>query len=268
MRFRRLHALVSLAALATVALSLPASAQTDTTSSEVGPPAGASDADVSWHSIQHPDGTSQLVAVARPPKSKGKGPFPAVIALHGGSGLGPLVVDEAARMAKAGFVVVAGCWTPDEGFAGNPPWCASAPNVPTALGTLEEFTRAQPGVRKQRIAVFGMSSGAGATFNYPWGPWVRALAVDSGFGGGPTGEFVTTATVPVLLLYGSADQTVTTDLQEGFTAALRDAGVETDVQVYDASEHIVTMDFPGETAPVAKRANARLAKFLHEQLGS
>ena len=131
------------------------------------------DVDVEWHTIQHPDGTSQLVAVARPPKGKGKGPFPAVIELHGGSGLGPAMVEHAASLAKAGFVVVLGCYGPDQGWSG-PPWCATTPFVPNALEALDEFTSELPGVRKQHIGVLGLSSGAGPTFNYPWGPSVRA----------------------------------------------------------------------------------------------
>ncbi len=91
-----------------------------------------------------------------------------------------------------------------------------------------------------------------------------ALAVDSGIGNGPTGEFVTDAAAPVLLLYGSSDDIIPRDVAEDFIATLRENGVPTDAKIFEGAEHVVTI--PGAANDVSKQANERLVKFLRRQL--
>jgi dienelactone hydrolase len=218
--------------------------------------------DPDWVELRSPDGTSQLVGVFRPPK--GKGPFPAIISFHGGSGLGDGLAEQAARLARAGFVVVLGCWLPNNPAAA-PVWCANTPDPPTAIANLEAFTAQLRGVRHKRIGVVGFSSGAGPVFNYPWGRTVRALAVDSGIGNGPTGEFSDTAAAPVLLEFGTADENIPESAARDFEAHLRANGVDVEAEYYDGAPHVVTINEP--RVDVRNAANARMIKFFEQRLG-
>jgi dienelactone hydrolase len=95
--------------------------------------------------------------LARPP---GAGPFPAVVVLHGCSGFGTLAVGWADRLAQWGYVALAiDSLTPrgkrsacGSGFRGQP--------VDTYQGL--KFLASQPFVRADRVAVLGMSMGAGS----------------------------------------------------------------------------------------------------------
>jgi dienelactone hydrolase len=171
-------------------------------------------------------------------------------------------VEQAQRLARAGFVVVVGCWLPNA--PQTSPWCSNPPDPPTALTNLEAFTRAQRGVRKSRIGVVGFSSGAGPVFNYQWGPWVRALAVDSGIGADQTGQFVTTAAAPVLLLYGTEDENIPQQVNHDFEEELRANDVDVEVERYEGGPHVVTINANGD---ILAASNRRLAEFFERRLG-
>src|SRR5262249_53378704 len=107
---------------------LPASARNQLHVVSATAPADAPNVDATWLRIEPGDGTSQLVAVLRP--TGGARPFPVLLTLHGGSGIGGGVVDHAARLAHAGFVVVTGCYLPDSWDASaSPSWCPHPPDV-------------------------------------------------------------------------------------------------------------------------------------------
>ena len=233
---------------------LPETVRTD-------PPPNAPEVTARWLRVDPGDGSSQLIAVLRPPKAKG--PFPALIYLHGGSGLGGVMVEQAAAMARKGFVVVVGCWLPNAPDDQWSEWCAHPPDPGTALANLEAVTRAQRGIRKDRIGVLGLSSGAGAVFNYQWGPSVLALAVDSGFGRTQTGEFSVDAAAPVLLLIGTENETFPVEIMHQFEAALLANGVTVESEYYEGGKHVVTLCCPGS---ISQSANARLIKFFKKRL--
>src|SRR2546422_8076614 len=72
-----------------------------------------------WIKVNGRDGHNFLAAVLRP---QGAGPFPVVVVLHGASGLQPSHLALADEVARAGFLVVVGCWQ----FVASPP--APVPN--------------------------------------------------------------------------------------------------------------------------------------------
>ena len=202
-----------------------------------------------------------MIAVLRPPK--GKGPFPVVITLHGGSGLLGGTIEHGARLACAGFVVVVGCWL--DNHPGDPMWCPTAPFPPIAIANMQTVARVLPGVRRNRVGVVGYSDGTDPLFNLPWGPWVHALVADSGVAfNQATREFSVHAAAPVLLLCGTTDPNC--QLMHQFEAALRANGATVESQYYPGGNHVVTIS--DQPATIRDDANARLIKFLNNELKS
>src|SRR5437867_3933638 len=85
----------------------------------VGAPAELNAPGAQWIKVDARAGHKMLAAVFRP---QGPGPLPAVVVLHGASGLQPGHLALADEVARAGFLVVVGCWQ----SIASPP--AAAPN--------------------------------------------------------------------------------------------------------------------------------------------
>src|SRR4029453_12168403 len=138
-------------------------------------PAGAATLAGQWGKTAAPGAGSTIAAVARP---EGKGPFPAVLILHGTHGFALEYVQLAQSMARHGVVGVAACWFAGGRGAGSrfitPIVCPDAPPLSAAssdtaqraVGALVRAVRDLPGVRADRVALFGHSRGGGAALNY------------------------------------------------------------------------------------------------------
>src|SRR5262249_53996217 len=82
--------------------------RTDTTSATPAPSESQDDSlGIRWVQIQVM-GTATLSAAVVSPR--GRGPFPAIVILHGSHGFAKEYVDLARSFARSGFVAVAGCW--------------------------------------------------------------------------------------------------------------------------------------------------------------
>src|SRR5438034_3293542 len=194
--------------------------------------------DVQWTEIPTVDGHALTAAVARP---AGAGPFPAVVILHGVEGFRPHYVDLARALADANFVGVAAAW-----FAGSRapgggagfsdviacPRCPSIELEPRDAGptitALLEGVRALPGVRADRVALFGQSRGADAALlAVSSGAPVQALVlIGTGYAGRARGapslmDTAATLTAPLLILHGSADTVVAIDDARPYEQAMR-----------------------------------------------
>ncbi|AMY12053.1 putative esterase [Luteitalea pratensis] len=161
-------------------------------------------------------GGTLTAAVARPP---GEGPFPVLVLLHGTHGIAREYVRFAQDVSRESAVVaVAGCWFRGGQGAGmqfvTPIACPDAPDTPAAtsdealeiVGALVTAVRERPGVRGDRVALFGQSRGGGAALHYVFergGVWVAVLNST-----GYPQEVVDRAgavSAPLLLLHGKAD---------------------------------------------------------------
>jgi dienelactone hydrolase len=138
-------------------------------------PAGAETLAVQWVKIATPGSGAMIAAIARP---GGTGPFPAVLILHGTHGFALEYVQLAQAMARRGVVGVAACWFAGGRGAGSrfitPIACPDAPHLSAAssdtaqrtVAALVRAVRELPGVRADRVALFGHSRGGGAALNY------------------------------------------------------------------------------------------------------
>lgn len=174
---------------------------------------------VTWTTLQTDSGVVR-VAVARP---NGKGPFPAILILHGTHGFAEEYVQFARDLARAGVLGIAACWFDRGTGAGQrfvtPIICDGAPRFTDASGldrfrvsrltidTLVKTLSASPDVRFGRLALFGHSRGGGAALDYA----LSNPAVISGLVLNSTGypdEVILRASalqVPVLIMHGDAD---------------------------------------------------------------
>lgn len=217
-------------------------------------PEGSSTPEVQWVKVSAPDLGVMLAAVARP---QGTGPFPAILLLHGTHGFAQQYVDLARIMARNGLVGVAACW-----FAGGsgpgarfvtpigcpeaPPMrAASDPMALQAVDALVQAVRTLPGVRPDRVALFGHSRGGGATLHYVFGePSVRAAVLNSAGYPRELSDRVPEVKVPILMLHGTADSSadggsMITNVQmaRDFETALRSAGKQVEATYYDGAGH-------------------------------
>jgi dienelactone hydrolase len=220
-------------------------------------PAGADGfAGIEWRRVPAPGGTI-TAAVARPP---GKGPFPVLVILHGTHGFAREYVRLAQEIARASdLLAVAGCWFKGGEGAGRksitPIDCPDAPAMtahwsPESLGNVSALVaaaRALPGVRSDRVALFGHSRGGGAALHYVVEKGgVRAAVLNST--GYPKEVVVRVPEVsaPLLLLHGKADGTggdggnaVTAfDNAVKFETALREAKKPYEYRYFEGSNHI------------------------------
>ena len=213
----RRSTLLAIAALCTcVAAQAGAASAAPTKSIAAAAPKGAKELQVTWRSVHSQSLGTILFAEARP---AGKGPFPAVVLLHGTHGFAREYVQLAKELSKAGVVAIAACWfapgqgagtrfiTPLKCPADAPP--ISAHQSKQAMDTIALLVRAAqalPQVDGKRIAVFGHSRGAGVAWNYALrGGKIQAAILNSS---GYPDELIRGASAfktPVLMLHGEKD---------------------------------------------------------------
>lgn len=172
------------------------------------------DATLRWESVNVPDVGRVRMAVARP---SGRGPFPAVVILHGSHGFAVEYVNLARELARGGVLAVAVCWF--SGGVGHGRRFVRAldcpeetPAMPAAdsgqgfatIDSVVAAVRAIPESRDDRIAVFGHSRGGGAVRNYLLrGGHIQAGIMNSA--GYPASPDLSQLSAPLLILHGTAD---------------------------------------------------------------
>lgn len=242
------------ASLAGCALESGASPESVLSRAVQSAPAGAEAFEgVEWVRVPTPDGTF-ILAVVRP---SGSGPFPVLVILHGTHGFAREYVRLAQDVAREGGVVaVAGCW-----FAGGegtgrrfvtPIDCPDAPAIsahwsPQALASVSALVAAArelPGVRSDRVALFGHSRGGGGALHYVVERGgVRAAVINSAGYDEIVTQRVSAVSAPLLLLHGRKDgpadgtggNAVTAfEKALAFESALRKAGKPVEAWYFDA----------------------------------
>jgi carboxymethylenebutenolidase len=247
--------------------------------SDIQPPAGTEDLVAEWISIPHNEHTIPA-AIVRP---EGRGPFPAVIVVHGSHGLAREYMRLARDLSQAGRVAIVPCWF--SGGAGEgvgfvtPIACPGAPPRPGGdspeareiLHSIVQSIRNLDGVVAHRVALFGHSRGGGASLHYILAfDDVEAVAVNSaGYPPSLTGRASEVA-VPILILHGEADSpgeggSPMTDVRmaRAFEAALRAAGKPVEAVYYDGAGHNAIFTNPDLYADEL----ARLRQFLRRTDG-
>jgi dienelactone hydrolase len=205
-----------------------------------------------------------LAAVFRP---QGAGPFPVVVLLHGAGGLQPGHLTLAEEVARAGFLLVVGCWQ----FVASPPAprpnpvCSEAPpqaawQADPAVNSGKELiaaARTLPGARADRLGLFGLSRGGNAAL---WaastGAGVQAVVADA-----PahlplqvtpvppsTQDVVAGLAAPTLLLHGTADRTAPAEQSREYERAARALGKPVTAVYFEGVGHQVRLA-PGRAEP-------------------
>lgn len=218
------------------------------------PTAGLTQSATQWVSVEGAAGAKLQAAVFRP---SGDGPFPIVILLHSASGQSQEVVGWGPDLARARFVVVAGCF-----FARPPavsplvtplPVCPEAPQRDETfavrnLVAMIEFAKRLPGVRSDRTGLVGWSWG-GALALVAATSVTDARAVVS-VAGGPLGlqptrndpsaaSVVDRLGVPVLLLHGTRDNVVSVDSIRQFEAQALTLGKNIESHYVEGADHFL-----------------------------
>jgi len=244
-------------------------------------PAGADGlAGIEWKRVPAPGGTL-TAAVARPP---GPGPFPVLVLRHGTHGFAREYVRLAQDLAhESGVVAVAGCWFAGGQGAGRkfitPIDCPDAPALPDhwspevlgSVGALVAAAREFPGVRGDRVALFGHSRGGGAALQYVVERrGVQAAVLNSTGYPDPVVARAPAVNARLLLLHGMADGPADgggSDAHEfdralKFEAALRGAGRPVEFKYFDGAGHSSLFTNPAQYDETVRRVAAFLRKHL------
>src|SRR4051794_4747227 len=202
-------------------------ATTTTLAGSIAAPAGFDVPGARWIEVMRADGHTLQVAIFTP---AGTGPFPTVVYLHGASGLNVPELQSAARVAKAGYLVVAGCYLARSSVAAFPsiylPCEDIAPNdlsnaraIAEGYTALFETALGLEQARKGPVGIVSVSFGAEVALDAD-GANVAAIVADSGHGtrdASPTGP-------PVLMLGATGDPMVPHQEVVDYEDSLRAAG--------------------------------------------
>ncbi len=165
LKVRRVAAVAVIGCLPVAACGSPGTGPTDTriarvTTIATAAPTGFDVSGAEWFLIRGAGGKPSNVQVAAVLRPDSRGPFPVVVYLHGSGGLARWMVQWSARLAGAGFVVVAGCWN----------FVSTEPNLPVmpcpknlapgedAIAALIEASRTLSGVNRDMVGLFGISA--------------------------------------------------------------------------------------------------------------
>src|SRR5215471_3047645 len=245
-------------------------------------PAGTETLAVQWFRVVVPDRGAMLAAVARPP---GRGPFPAVLVLHGTHGFARQYLQLAQDLSRAGFFAVAGCWfSGGTGYgvdAVSPPIpCPETPPLAPGGSTeglpyidgLVQATRTLPGARPDRLALVGHSRGGGASLQYVLaiGNVQGIILHDAGYAIRPAAR-AAEFKMPILILHGTRDGpagggSANTDvaLARDFEAALRRNGKSVEASYYEGGGHNTFFTNSTQRDDEVKR----MVGFLRRHLGT
>lgn len=245
-------------------------------------PAGTESLSVQWVNVAAPGRGVMMAAVARP---AGAGPFPAVLILHGTHGFAQEYVRLAQELARGGVIAVAACWFTGGGGGGagvvTPPIaCPEAPAMPEpftpdvqqSVDALVQAVRTLPGVRADRVALFGHSRGAGATLQYVLLANVQAAVLEASGYADRVNDRAAEAKAPILILHGTADgpanagsPATAVERARGFEAALRQAGKPVEAHYYEGGEHNSLFTNPTQHEDQVRRIAAFLQRHLIDQ---
>jgi carboxymethylenebutenolidase len=172
----------------------------------------------------------------------GKGPFPAIIAIHEWWGLNDWVKEEASKFSDEGYVVLAVdlyrgkvAKTPDEAheiMRGVP-----EDRAKRDLHAAFEYLASQPNVKKDRIGAIGWCMGGGYSLDVALQePTLAADVINYGHLATDT-DALKKINAPILGSFGAQDRGITPDDVHKFEATLKQLGKKVDIKIYDDAGH-------------------------------
>jgi carboxymethylenebutenolidase len=222
--------------------------------------AGAAEQAITFKSGASDQGLGLLVT------PEGKGPFPAVVVIQEWWGLNDWVKDQARALAKDGYrgKVAATQEDAHQYMMGLPDERAAA-DLEGAFATLA----ARADVKKDRIGSIGWCMGGKWSLRVAMNEPTLAAAVVY-YGAMPTKpEEIARLKAPVLGNFGGDDQGPAADQVKAFEAAMKAAGKNVDLKIYEGAGHAfanVNNPWGGYREAAAKDAAARTSAFLAKYL--
>jgi len=247
------------------------------------PKGGESLEGAQWIEVDAPGGYKLNAAVFYPSTP---GLFPVVLILHGTDGFQAPYAIIGQEFANAGFLTVAGAWF--KGNASNqeadktlipidcpngPPFTGANIDSTKYVKALINASQSLPGAMGQNIGLIGFSRGANEALLAASADGVKAIVADSGhyntqlsFDTAPI-SLVKDLSVPVLILYGTADQTVPFQVAKDYETALREQNKSFEIHGYEGGPHVVTT-YPTTKIDALKREFTFFDKYLTSSASS
>jgi carboxymethylenebutenolidase len=228
------------------------------------------DEDLILEDISYPgDGSTMTGYLARP---KGRGKFGSVVVIHENRGLNPHIKDITRRIAKAGFIALA----PDalSPFGGTPENVDEARAMFSKIEApknLKNFLNAFDYLRSRKE-----SNGKTACVGFCWGgALTNRMAVNSPelkaavayYGGQADAADVPKIKAKLMLHYAGLDTRVNAGIP-AYEAALKAAGTDYQLFIYDGVQHAFNNDTGGEryNPEAAKLAWARTLDLFNKTI--
>jgi carboxymethylenebutenolidase len=221
------------------------------------------------------DGAAISGYLTRP---RGEGRHPAVVVIHGRSGMDDQIRDVARRLGKAGYVTMVpdllsrlgGAGSFSSGEAATEGLHKMGDDIFTEdLSGAVNYLKGQNFVRANKIGVVGFCWGGGKALMFTTRSKDLAASVIY-YGENPKNlEDVKNITAPVLGHYGEADQRITSSVPK-LEEAMRKNGKSFEYKIYAGAPHA----FNNDTSPqsyrekAAKEAWARTLEFFKKHLQS
>jgi carboxymethylenebutenolidase len=230
-------------------------------------------ANVESATVEYKNGDVKLTGYLSKPKKKGK--YPAILVIHENRGLNDHTRDVARRFAAAGFVALAADALSRKGGTASFETPEKAREAFQTLNMTEvisdlnaglAFLNSHPNVKKGKLASIGFCWGGARSFALATEPNNLKAAVVF-YGTAPTEEQLAKVRVPVLGIYGSKDERITSKVPE-VAATMKKFNKTYEYKIYENAEHAFFNDTNQQryNAEAAKDAWAQTLAFLKKNL--
>jgi carboxymethylenebutenolidase len=206
--------------------------------------------------MKYPGETGDVLAYLAKPKRSGK--HPGVVVIHEIWGLKPHIEDVARRIALEGFIVIApDALSPLGGTPGDVDEARGMMQKLDSQKNVKNFVAAAKYLETHpqstgRVGVTGFCWGGGVTNQVAVNSDVQAAAPF--YGMQPVPEDVPRIKAPMLIHYAEDDERINAGIP-GFEAALKKAGVDYRIHMYEGAKH----GFFNDTSPRYNEAASKLA---------
>ncbi len=229
-------------------------------------------ANVESGAVEYKNGDVKLSGYLSKPLKKGK--YPAILVIHENRGLNEHTRDVARRFAAAGFVALASDALSRKGGTASFETPEKAREAFSSLNMTEvmsdlnaglNFLNSHKNVKKGQLASIGFCWGGARSFKLATEQNDLKAAVVF-YGTAPSEEELAKVHVPVLGIYGSEDERITSKVPE-VAAAMKKYKKEYEYKIYEGAQHAFFNDTGNRyDAEAAKDAWARTLAFLKKNV--
>ena len=230
-------------------------------------------ANVDSSMVEYKNGDVMLSGYLSKPMKKGK--YPGILVIHENRGLNEHTRDVARRFAAAGYVALAADALSRKGGTAS---FETPEKAREAFGSLDmnlvisdlnaglAFLNSHQNVKKGKLASIGFCWGGARSFALATEPSNLKAAVVF-YGTAPTEEQLAKVRVPVLGIYGSKDERITSKVPE-IAATMQKLNKPYEYKIYEGAEHAFFNDTNQERydAEAAKDAWEKTLAFLKKNL--